>query len=207
MVRVYDILNAGPRRRFTVSGKLVSNCFLEIYGGEEDKLFSVMAADRDKTTGKRTFPKLQPVDVEQWHERWHRYHPETKKWHQRCHAAQREFGWSGSPILDRRRRYFLGGVSKKNAVPNMTIQASAAALTNRATILLDEVIPHRGWSPYSGLVLQVHDFLGVIVPEERAQEAVKLFEKCMYFEVDGGLHGGGMTFEADVKVGRRWSEV
>ena len=27
-VRVYDILNAGPRRRFTVSGKLVSNCFM-----------------------------------------------------------------------------------------------------------------------------------------------------------------------------------
>jgi DNA polymerase len=26
-VRVYDLLNAGPRHRFTVSGKLVSNCF------------------------------------------------------------------------------------------------------------------------------------------------------------------------------------
>lgn len=31
---VYDILNAGPRHRFTVSGKIVSNCnFLLVYGG------------------------------------------------------------------------------------------------------------------------------------------------------------------------------
>lgn len=31
-VRVYDILNAGPRHRFTVSGKLVSNCHAGGYG-------------------------------------------------------------------------------------------------------------------------------------------------------------------------------
>jgi len=32
-VRVYDILNSGPRHRFTVSGKLVSNCLLGIQLG------------------------------------------------------------------------------------------------------------------------------------------------------------------------------
>ncbi len=36
---VFDILNAGPRSRFTVSGKLVSNCnFLIAYGGGVSKL-------------------------------------------------------------------------------------------------------------------------------------------------------------------------
>lgn len=42
-VRVYDILNAGPRRRFVVSGKLVSNCGYE--GGVG--AFIVMAAGYD----------------------------------------------------------------------------------------------------------------------------------------------------------------
>jgi DNA polymerase len=37
--RVYDILNAGPRHRFTVSGVLVSNC---IYGTGADKLRSTL---------------------------------------------------------------------------------------------------------------------------------------------------------------------
>lgn len=37
--KVYDILNAGPRHRFTVSGKLVSNCQLSlIYGTGHNKL-------------------------------------------------------------------------------------------------------------------------------------------------------------------------
>ena len=37
-VRVYDILNAGPRHRFTVSGVLVSNCLSLIYGTGHKKL-------------------------------------------------------------------------------------------------------------------------------------------------------------------------
>lgn len=42
--KVYDILNAGPRHRFTVNGKLVANCnFLILYGGRAVKLaISVM---------------------------------------------------------------------------------------------------------------------------------------------------------------------
>ena len=48
--KVYDILNAGPRRRFTVSGKLVSNCYgmgkeklaraLKVSSEEADKIFA-----------------------------------------------------------------------------------------------------------------------------------------------------------------------
>lgn len=37
-VRVYDLLNAGPRHRFTVSGVLVSNCLSLIYGTGAKKL-------------------------------------------------------------------------------------------------------------------------------------------------------------------------
>lgn len=43
-VRVYDILNAGPRRRFTCSGVLVSNC----YGASENKLSSMLGISKEE---------------------------------------------------------------------------------------------------------------------------------------------------------------
>jgi DNA polymerase-1 len=45
-VRVYDILNAGPRRRFTCSGILVSNC----YGASEKKLASMLGISQEEAT-------------------------------------------------------------------------------------------------------------------------------------------------------------
>lgn len=41
---VYDILNAGPRKRFTCSGVLVSNC----YGASENKLSSMLGISREE---------------------------------------------------------------------------------------------------------------------------------------------------------------
>lgn len=175
--------------------------FLEIYGGEEGRLFSVMSADRDKATGKKSFPKLTPGDVEVWHERWHAFHPETRAWHDRCHAFQRAHFYSGVDGLDYRKRFFPGGVSKKNAVPNMTIQGKAASIANRGLIRLDEAIPHRGWSWYSGVVLQVHDFLCAVVPKERERDARNLIAECMYYEE------AGMAYPVDVKAGHRLSQV
>ena len=55
--RVYDITNAGPRHRFTVSGKLVSNCSLAlIYGTGAVKLqetIRILSKGKVKITGKQ----------------------------------------------------------------------------------------------------------------------------------------------------------
>lgn len=159
--------------------------FLEIYGGEEDKLFSVMAAQRNKTTGALDFPNLKRSDVKRWHMNWHTLHPWTKKWHAFCHQFYRQTGYIAIPDLDGRKRFFPGGLSKKNAVPNMTIQGRAASIANRALLALAAAIPFRSWSPWTGACLQVHDYIGLYVPAERAPEAERILAECMYYEADG----------------------
>lgn len=180
VARVYDILNAGPRHRFTVSGRLVSNC---TYGGEEGKLFYVMAAERDKATQELVFPDVTPADVEVWYERWHRLHPETKQWQDSIGRQVREQGYVTS--LMGRKRFFPGGPNKKNAPPNHLAQSSAADIMNRAILAVVEEIPFGCWSPWTGLVLQVHDYLGLYVPEAKAEVAQAIVKKCMYFAHDG----------------------
>lgn len=164
--------------------------FLEAYGGEEEKLFSVMSSERDKATNELVFPDIVPEDCDRWHKNWHRLHPWTKQWQNRCARFQRAHGFVET-LIDGRKRYFLGGPNKKNAVPNHTIQGSAAAICNQAVLKIAEEIPFGCWSPYTGLCLQVHDYIGVYVPVEKAEEAGRIIKKCMFTEIDG------MPFPAD----------
>lgn len=173
--------------------------FLEIYGGEKDKLFSVMAQQRDKVTGQLSFPNLKRSDVDRWHDNWHNLHPWTSAWHEYCHQLYEETGYATVPAIDWRKRFFLGGLSKKNAVPNMTIQGFASSIANRALLRLVEAIPFRSWSPWTGPVLQVHDYIGMYVPENRADEAKKILAECMYYEY------AGVPFPAEAGKSRRWS--
>lgn len=173
-------------------------CFGKIYGADWPMIFSVMSADRKKATGERTFPKLTEKDCQEWSDNWDRLHPETKWWHERCHAAFREYGFTGAPMLDFRKRFFPGGVAQENAIPNLTIQGSAASIANRALLAIAELIPYRGWSHWSGLTLQVHDYIGVVVPEARAYEAKKIIEKCMFYSYEG------MDFTATAEASWSW---
>lgn len=198
VVRVYDILNAGPRRRFTVSGRLVHNCFLVIYGGQKDKLYKTMAADRNPD-GTRSFPDLKPGDVEMWFDNWHRGHPETKRWHEAVVRAWSQHGFVAT-ILDGRRRFFIGGLDP-TAMPNMTIQGSAASIANRAMLTIADACPHRGWSPLSGPILQVHDFIGLQVPLARQKEAEDLLNAAMPYE------HAGMRFDVEQKSGPSWDKT
>lgn len=158
--------------------------FLELYGGEEKTLFATMASERDKATQELVFPGIKPKDTALWHERWHTLHPETKVWQAKCAADERRYGYVES-LLDHRRRYFVGGPNKQNAVPNHTIQGSAAAIMNRAVLRLAEKIPFGKWSRWTGLCLQVHDYVGLFVPESRADEACQIVRTCMDWNYNG----------------------
>jgi len=199
VVRVYDILNAGPRRRFTASGRIVHNCFLVLYGGEREKLFNTMSADRNPD-GSRSFPDLKPADVQRWWNNWHKTHPETKRWQQR---VVREFARDGyvSAMIDGRKRFCAGGIDP-NAACNHTIQSSAAAITNRALVALAERCPFQGWGPLAGPILQVHDFLALQVPQERQAEAEALLEECMPYALPNGFQ-----FDIEQKSGTAWSDI
>lgn len=80
-VAVYDILNAGPRHRFTVSGVLVHNCG---FGGGAGALLNL--------GGAKIYPKGTPDDVI-WAgltslvETWRVAHPHIVSWWKQVHTA------------------------------------------------------------------------------------------------------------------------
>lgn len=184
---------------------MCSNCYLKNYGGEEDKLFSAMTAERDKATNRRVFPGLKKERVDTWEERWDRRHPEKTEWHRRVAQTVRAQGYVEAPIGAHRKRFFIGGPNKKNAPPNMEIQGAAAEIANAAVLKIAEAIPFGCWSPYTGLCLQVHDYLAVIVPEARAKEAAKILEECMYAEMPTN-EGWLMPFPAEAVVSKSWAD-
>jgi len=172
--------------------------FLVIYGGQKDKLYRTMAADRNPD-GTRSFPDLKPGDVEMWFDNWHRGHPETRKWQEAVVRAWTAHGFVGT-LLDGRRRFFIGGPDP-TAMPNMTIQGSAASIMNRAMKTIARECPHRGWGPLAGPILQVHDYVGLQVPIERQKDAEDLLNTAMPWEHNG------MKFEVEQKSGLTWDQT
>lgn len=152
--------------------------FLCIYGGERPKLYSTMRADRNKATGERSFPNLKPEMTERWYDLWHNAHPWTKSWQESVKKQCRRQGYVTESVHGRK-RFFPGGPSKQNAPVNVPIQGAAGAKQNTIIAVIDEVIPHRGWSEWSGLFSTIHDFCAVQIPRQRADEAVGILNECM----------------------------
>ena len=198
-VRTYDLLNAGPRRRFTVAGRLASNCFGLIYGAGWKKLYAVMVAERNKATGELLFPNVTERDCQIWEANWHALHPETRQFHAMAHAFFEANGFVQVPMIDFRRRFFPEEVrDDENALPNLFVQGAAASMANRALRFLAKAIPYRGWSPYSGPCSQTHDELVAIVPHARAAEGRRLLVECMEYDWNG------MHFGVDDEVAWSW---
>jgi DNA polymerase I-like protein with 3'-5' exonuclease and polymerase domains len=197
-VKVYDLINAGPRHRFTANGKLVHNCYLITYGGEPDKLFSTMASDRDKITFELNFPGITPEQTQRRYDAWHRVQPETKRWQNNCvHEAKTRGSVAG--IGDYRRRFFFGGLNKRNAAAFASIQGSAAYIANGGVINLSEIIRFRSWSSMTGLVLQIHDYIGAFVPVQYAEYAYEAIKREMPWNYKG------MDLGVDAKISTSWA--
>lgn len=190
----------GNKEKKKLRGYAKTFAYLETYGGEADKLFAFMSTARDKATGALMFPNLKEEDVLEWHEEWHKTHPETKQWQEACQRIARLHGFTAAPIGSFRKRFFPGGPNKPGAVFNHVIQSAAAEITNLANIKIAEQIPYQCWSPFTGVCLQVHDYIGVYVPEEYAQLAKKIIEEAMCCVVFG------IPITATAKISKRWSE-
>lgn len=175
LAKTYDILNAGPRHRFTTSGVSTGNC----YGGEGDKLYSFMSTARDKATGALMFPDIKEADVLEWHDQWHKNHPETKAWQEACQRVARLEGFTATPIGSYRKRFYPGGSNKPGATFNHVIQGSAAEIANAALLKIARAIPYQKWSPFTGLFTQIHDYIGVVVPIAYAEHAKKVIEDAL----------------------------
>lgn len=175
----------GEKEKKKLRGYAKTFAYLEAYGGEADRLFSFMSTARDKATGALMFPDLKEDDVYEWHDAWHKTHPETKSWQETCQRIARLEGYTCAPIGSYRKRFFMGGPNKPGATFNHVIQGAAAEIANRALVQIAEKVPFRSWSPFTGLCLQIHDYIGLYCPRDRAEEAKKIIEEALCCEVFG----------------------
>jgi DNA polymerase I-like protein with 3'-5' exonuclease and polymerase domains/uracil-DNA glycosylase len=169
----------GDKEKKKLRGYAKTFAYLETYGGEAEKLYGFMSTARDKGTGALMFPDLKEEDVLDWHEQWHKNHPETKAWQAACQRVARLEGYTATPIGSYRKRFYMGGLNKMGACFNHVIQGAAAEIANAALIKIARAIPYLKWSPFTGLCLQIHDYIAVYVPDEYAELAKKIIEEAL----------------------------
>jgi hypothetical protein len=82
--------------------------------------------------------------------------------------------------------------------------SGAAGLMNLSMIELHDAIPLHKWGPGTGIIGQVHDWIGVECPEDKAEEVKALLEKCM-----NRTHPNlpGVEFTATASSGHSWDKV
>jgi DNA polymerase I-like protein with 3'-5' exonuclease and polymerase domains len=201
--KVYDIINAGSRHRFTVSGVLVSNCSLGMmYGMGKNKLATQL--------------ELTPDEAGDLIKDFHSKVPFLRG---TIDAVMRRIehpasGGSIRTLLGRKCRFPLWepvtwGINKalpyeeavakygprvKRAMTykglNRLIQGSAADQTKAAMVALHKA----GFK----LLLQVHDELALSVKtEEEAQEAARIMANAVQMEVPSRV---------DVEIGTSWGD-
>lgn len=169
----------GDKEKKKLRGYAKTFAYLETYGGEAEKLYGFMSTARDKGTGALMFPDLKESDVLEWHDQWHKNHPETKAWQLACQRVARLEGYTAVPIGSYRKRFFPGGPNKPGATFNHVIQGAAAEVANAALIKIARAIPYGCWSPFTGPCLQIHDMICVYVPDAYAERAKQIINEAM----------------------------
>lgn len=141
--KVYDILNSGPRNRFTVSGILVSNC---LYGMGVDKLASMLAVDVPTAIDLRTlyFDRL----------------PAIKKFSQEVTRKAKNKGYLHN--IYGRVYWFKNGEFPHKGL-NYLIQGSCADIVRESMVRAHKYLQDSKLS--AKLVLSIHDELCFYVPD------------------------------------------
>ncbi len=195
--KVYDILNAGPRNRFTVSGRLVHNCNFGLLYGRGDKALAEQincteaeaAAVRQAVLGN--FKQLDAAikgaiaTVRRTGEIWTLWNGEPARRRNLSHIADQDNALKSS--------------AERQAF-NTVVQGSASdlCLTSVAQIVKwieDDCVPAK-------LVLTVHDSIMVECDKEVQDEVVYHMRRIME-----GQPCGGVPIVVDVEVGERWGSL
>ncbi len=202
--KVYDILNAGPRNRFTVSGVLVSNCSLGMmYGMGKNKLAGQLDMPVDEASALiSTFHQKVPFlrgTVDAVMRRIE--HPASggsirTLLGRKCRFPLWEpVAWGINKALPYEQAVVEYGPRIKRAMTykglNKLIQGSAADQTKAAMVALDKA----GFR----VLLQVHDELAVSVNNrEEAEEAARIMCTAVELEVPSRV---------DVEIGPSWGDA
>jgi DNA polymerase I-like protein with 3'-5' exonuclease and polymerase domains len=188
LMPVYDLMNAGPRHRFTVEGKVVSNCYG--MGAEKLVLYAMQAYGI----------ALKLEDAEKFRERYFEGYAGVRAWHRRMLAQGKRTGISRT--LSGRIRYLEENAH--NEILNTPVQGSGADGLKAALPIVYERLKKYGGR--AKLVHMVHDEIVIEtddVPDE--PEAIKT-------DLEDGMKEGMQPFLPDVPVvvegayGPSWAE-
>jgi uracil-DNA glycosylase family 4 len=172
--------------------------FSEQYGTEEKGLFQFMSTARDKATGILMFPNLKESRVHLWHERYHKYHSTTKQWQKKCRDYVKDHGRIPTAIRQRYRA-FPGGYNTPNEPPSHRIQGTLADIVDEAFLEIYEEVGFKRFSPWSGLVNQVHDELVCQVPDDKAEWCADMMDRVM------NVMWGGLPITATAEIMTEWT--
>lgn len=104
-----------------------------------------------------------------------------------------------SDLLSRKRKVSIEYFHEQRVASNTPIQGSAADIMNAAMVKIDEYLRSEGDA--TKMILQVHDELVFIAPEERAEKDLDKIRDIMETVVQLSL-----PIKACGKIGKRWSD-
>lgn len=170
---VFDIVNAGPRHRFSVSGHLVHNCsFGLIYGMSAQSFQDYAYANYDL--------KLTDSETAQMRDRFFEFWAGLREWHEKCRSDARRNGQVVSPIGRVRRlpdiystNSYKASHAERSAI-NAPVQGFASDLLQIGASYIPRHIP---------LVATVHDSVVVLLKQDRLEEDLNLVKTALTLRV------------------------
>lgn len=202
---VYDIINAGPRRRFTANGYLVSNSAYGASGGTlERKIEADTKETPDEGTGEALLEALQnrqPVAFEFMEDMEKR--PETAGYIVSASGRVRHFHLHDKNAADY--RTYQGQLSSQGReARNFQMQESVAATAARAAVwLLRLRMKHLSTSARPVAVL--YDSAVTLCPVEQRAFWQKAHDLCMFLANGWRYDDRILRYPVDHELNKHWS--
>lgn len=196
---VYDIMNAGPRRRFVANGRIVSNCYgmsaggFRTYSKTQYKVeYTEAEAERIHGVYFSTYKNLSP-----WHNRQIKF-AEKNGYIESLHGVKRRLPSIYSP--DRA----MQSQAKRQAI-NAPVQLFASDLNSMAAFRFMRDVPQE----VCQVILMVHDSIILQVREDLAEEFAAYIKFYMENQPLGAWFGFEMEvpLAADIGIGTNYADT
>jgi len=168
--RVYDILNAGPRKRFTVSNKLISNCFFGLINGITEKgLVNYMITNRCRRPDGSAWTE---DDCVQLLKEWFNIYKGVKRFHLNCIEETRQTGLARESIGGR--IIYLPQIwspvktvretAERMSYVMFTQGGGQTIIKKAMAVMWKEIFKHRD-KFHADSLIQMHDEIGAELPD------------------------------------------
>lgn len=169
-----------------------------IYGGTANTVYQSVSAAEDPKTGKLLFPDMTLKEVRTAYNAFMNNAPELKIWWEQTWEFARRNGYVTECITGYRRDF---PEFERNEILNLPVQGAAAKIMTLGMIRLRERVAPGQFGPKTGIVMQVHDFAMVEVPEAQADEMCDTVQSSLTMTFD---QLAGVTCSAAAKKAANW---